>query len=89
GTIGDAVAAAVVLRNGADPVGMAARLGEFLADQSDLGPKQWPSLLRVTAALPRTASFKFRARDLTERGTDPAGDLVWSRADGHRTFTPA
>ncbi|EYT65084.1 acyl-CoA synthetase [Dietzia sp. UCD-THP] len=88
GTIGDAVAAGVVLRDGADPVGMAAGLGEFLADQSDLGPKQWPSLLRVTTALPRTASFKFRARDLTERGTDPAGDLVWSRADGHRTFTP-
>lgn len=88
GTIGDAVAAAVVLREGADPVEVAAGLGEFLAEQSDLGPKQWPSLLRVTAELPRTASFKFRARDLTALGPDPAGDRVWARVDGHRTFTP-
>ncbi|WP_216694335.1 AMP-binding protein [Dietzia psychralcaliphila] len=88
GTIGDAVSAAVVLRDGADPVDVADGLGAFLAEQSDLGPKQWPSLLRVTAALPRTASFKFRARDLTALGPDPAGDRVWARADGHRTFTP-
>lgn len=88
GTIGDAVAAAVVLRDGAEPSEVAAGMGEFLAEQSDLGPKQWPSLLRVTAGLPRTASFKFRARDLTALGPDPAGDRVWARVDGHRTFTP-
>ncbi|AVZ38671.1 MULTISPECIES: AMP-binding protein [unclassified Dietzia] len=88
GTIGDAVAAAVVLRDGADPAEVAAGMGQFLAAQSDLGPKQWPSLLRVTAELPRTASFKFRARDLTALGPDPAGDRVWARVDGHRTFTP-
>ncbi|MFN3338984.1 MAG: AMP-binding protein, partial [Dietzia sp.] len=35
GTIGDAVAAAVVLRDGVDPVEVADGLGEFLADQSD------------------------------------------------------
>ena len=88
-TIGDAVAAAVVLRDGADPDAMAAGLADFLADQSDLGPKQWPSLLRVTAGLPRTASFKFRARDLTALGTDPADDRVWIRTDGAGAFTPA
>ncbi|MET3862487.1 fatty-acyl-CoA synthase [Dietzia sp. 2505] len=89
GTIGDAVAAAVVLRDGADPVEVAAGMGEFLAEQSDLGPKQWPSLLRVTAELPRTASFKFRSRDLTERGVDPAGDGLWIRAAGSTGFIPA
>lgn len=88
GAIGDAVAVAVVLRDGADPVAAASGLGTFLEDQGDLGPKQWPSLLRVTAALPRTASFKFRARDLTERGADPAGDRLWIRPDGTRSFTP-
>ncbi|MFN3600420.1 MAG: AMP-binding protein [Dietzia sp.] len=89
GTIGDAVAAAVVLRDGADPVEVADEMGAFLAEQSDLGPKQWPSLLRVTAALPRTASFKFRARDLTALGPDPAGDRLWIRAAGATGFAPA
>jgi fatty-acyl-CoA synthase len=87
GAIGDAVAAAVVMRAGADADALAAGFGGFLAAQSDLGPRQWPSLLRVTAALPRTASFKFRARDLTALGIDPAGDRVWLRAGGSEEFT--
>ena len=85
--IGDALAAAVVLRDGADPAAVAGGLVDFLRAQPDLGPKQWPSLLRVTTALPRTASFKFRARDLTALGTDPAGDGVWVRADTTAEFT--
>ena len=89
GTVGDAVAAAVVLRSGADPRAVAGGFGAFLGAQNDLGPKQWPSLLRVTAALPRTASFKFRARDLTALGTDAAGDQLWIRGDGATEFTPA
>lgn len=116
GAIGDAVAAAVVLRDGAVAgagsgagvgaeavAGAGARagagaaaalaefaggLGAFLAAQPDLGPKQWPSLLRVTSALPRTASFKFRARDLTSLGVESAGDRVWVRGNGSETFTP-
>lgn len=88
GTIGDAVAMAVVLRDGADPDAVAAGLVDFLRDQPDLGPKQWPSLVRVTAELPRTASFKFRARDLTTLGTESAGMRVWTRADGDGAFTP-
>ncbi|MBB0969325.1 hypothetical protein G6016_10210, partial [Dietzia aerolata] len=62
--------------------------GEFLAGQADLGPKQWPSLLRITSALPRTASFKFRARDLTTLGAEPAGDRVWLRGQGSGAFKP-
>ena len=86
--IGDAVAAGVVLRDGADADSLADGFPGFLAAQPDLGPKQRPSLLRVTSALPRTASFKFRARDLTALGADPAGDRVWVRPDGAATFTP-
>ena len=86
--IGDAVAAAVVPREGADASALADGFGDFLAAQSDLGPKQWPSLLRMTAALPRTASFKFRARDLSSLGAESAGDRVWVRADGEGAFTP-
>ena len=86
--IGDAVAAAVVPREGADAAALADGFGDFLAAQSDLGPKQWPSLLRMTAALPRTASFKFRARDLSSLGAESAGDRVWVRADGEGAFTP-
>ncbi|WP_096906019.1 AMP-binding protein [Dietzia sp. WMMA184] len=74
--IGDAVAAAVVPREGADVSTLADGFGDFLAAQPDLGPKQWPSLLRMTAALPRTASFKFRARDLSSLGAESAGDRV-------------
>ena len=86
--IGDAVAAAVVPREGADVSTLADGFGDFLAAQPDLGPKQWPSLLRMTAALPRTASFKFRARDLSSLGAESAGDRVWVRADGAGAFTP-
>ncbi|WP_440221040.1 AMP-binding protein [Dietzia sp. MNB45] len=86
--IGDAVAAAVVPREGADASALADGFGDFLAAQPDLGPKQWPSLLRMTAALPRTASFKFRARDLSSLGAESAGDRVWVRADGAGAFTP-
>lgn len=86
--IGDAVAAAVVPREGADASTLADGFGDFLAAQPDLGPKQWPSLLRMTAALPRTASFKFRARDLSSLGAESAGDRVWVRADGAGAFTP-
>ena len=86
--IGDAVAAAVVPREETDVSTLADGFGDFLAAQPDLGPKQWPSLLRMTAALPRTASFKFRARDLSSLGAESAGDRVWVRADGAGAFTP-
>ena len=93
GAIGDSVAAAIVLRDGkpasaALACWVAEDFGAFLSAQSDLGPKQWPSLLRITAELPRTASFKFRARDLTALGADPAGDRVWLRGRGAEEFRP-
>jgi fatty-acyl-CoA synthase len=48
----------------------------FLADQTDLGPKQWPSFVRISAELPRTETFKVLKRHLSAQGTDCA-DPVW------------
>jgi fatty-acyl-CoA synthase len=42
----------------------------FLAAQADLGPKQWPSYIRVSSNLPRTATFKVIKRQLSAEGLD-------------------
>jgi fatty-acyl-CoA synthase len=62
--------AALVLTEGAafDVEGFKA----FLAEQPDLGPKQWPSFVRVGAELPRTETFKVIKRQLQAEGTDCA-----------------
>ena len=59
--------AALVLREGApfDVEGFEA----FLAEQPDLGPKQWPSFVRIGTALPRTATFKVVKRILSAEGS--------------------
>ncbi|MCV7282515.1 AMP-binding protein [Mycolicibacterium flavescens] len=68
--VGDQVMAAVTLTDGA---GFDVdRFREFLAAQTDLGPKQWPSYVRVSAALPRTETFKVIKRQLVAEGTDCA-----------------
>ena len=73
--VGDQVMAAVVLASGAeiDPDTFRA----FLAEQPDLGPKQWPSYVRVSSNLPRTATFKVLKRQLSAEGLD-CDDLVLS-----------
>jgi len=48
----------------------------FLAEQADLGPKQWPSFVRVAAALPRTETFKVLKRHLSAEALD-GGDPVF------------
>jgi fatty-acyl-CoA synthase len=66
--VGDRVMAALVLCEGAAfDVGS---FEAFLAEQPDLGPKQWPSFVRIAAALPRTATFKVLKRVLSAEGTD-------------------
>jgi fatty-acyl-CoA synthase len=42
----------------------------FLAEQPDLGSKQWPSFVRIGTELPRTATFKVVKRQLSAEGTD-------------------
>jgi fatty-acyl-CoA synthase len=72
--VGDRVMAALVLASGADFD--AEQFRAFLAEQPDLGPKQWPSFVRVGAGLPRTETFKVLKRQLSAEGTDCA-DPVW------------
>lgn len=72
--VGDQVMAAVVMTPGTDfdPDDFRA----FLAEQPDLGPKQWPSYVRVSSTLPRTMTFKVLKRQLAAEAVD-CGDPVW------------
>ncbi len=65
--VGDQVMAALLLADGAtfDADGFRT----FLAEQPDLGAKQWPSFVRIAAELPRTESFKVIKRQLAAQGT--------------------
>ncbi len=76
--VGDQLVAALVLHEGAglDPAGFEA----FLADQPDLGPKQWPRFVRLAGALPQTATNKVLKRELVREGLDVT-DPVWTRAE--------
>jgi fatty-acyl-CoA synthase len=66
GHVGDQVVAALVLADGAvfDP----GEFAVFLAAQSDLGPKQRPTRIRIVAELPRTPTFKVLKRVLAAEG---------------------
>ena len=68
--VGDRVMAALVLRDGTRfDVG---EFQTFLAEQPDLGPKQWPSFVRIGTELPRTATFKVLKRQLSAEGIECA-----------------
>ncbi|OBJ56391.1 long-chain-fatty-acid--CoA ligase FadD17 [Mycobacterium sp. 1423905.2] len=66
--VGDQVMAALVLAPGAEFD--AEKFRAFLAEQPDLGPKQWPAYVRVSAALPGTVTFKVLKRQLSAEGVD-------------------
>jgi fatty-acyl-CoA synthase len=72
--VGDQVMAALVLALGIEFDDEKFRA--FLAGQPDLGPKQWPSYVRISAELPRTVTFKVLKRQLSAQGVD-CGDPVW------------
>ncbi len=76
--VGDQVMAAMVLTPGAKFD--VDKFRAFLAGQSDLGPKQWPSYVRICSALPRTETFKVLKRQLAADGVD-CGDPVWPIRD--------
>ena len=82
--VGDAVMAALVLRDGAalSP----AEFGEFLAAQPDLSPKAWPRHVWITGALPSTATNKIIKRELSVQGTDVPDGVVWSRDPRGRAY---
>jgi fatty-acyl-CoA synthase len=75
--VGDRVMAALVL-----PEGTAFDADEFrafLTAQSDLGPKQWPSFVRVATSLPRTETFKVLKRVLAAEALE-CGDPIFEVA---------
>jgi fatty-acyl-CoA synthase len=72
--VGDQVMAALVLAPGASFDADTFRA--FLAAQTDLGPKQWPAYVRVSASLPKTATFKVLKRQLAADGLE-CTDPVW------------
>jgi len=66
--VGDQVMAALVLTSGVEFD--ADKFRAFLAEQTDLGPKQWPSYVRLSSHLPKTATFKVLKRQLTTEGLE-------------------
>lgn len=56
----------------------AVELDEFLSAQTDLGPKQWPTRIRLVDELPQTATFKTVKRVLRQDATPPD----WVRVEG-------
>jgi fatty-acyl-CoA synthase len=76
-TVGDQVMVAVQLRPGAVFAGE--EFARFLGSQPDLGPKWWPRYVRVSDALPTTATAKILVRQLRLEGVSCA-DPVWERS---------
>ncbi|MHC9294348.1 long-chain-fatty-acid--CoA ligase FadD17 [Mycobacterium sp. LTG2003] len=72
--VGDQVMAALVLAAGGEFD--VEKFRAFLYEQPDLGPKQWPSYVRVGPTLPRTETFKVVKRQLSAEGID-CTDPVW------------
>jgi len=72
-SVGDQVAAALVLRGTLTP----AALEAHLAAQPDLSPKAWPRAVRLVATLPRTATNKVLKRELAGL----PGDFDWAREE--------
>lgn len=80
--VGDQVMAAIVPA-GDDPLD----LGDFLAAQADLGPKQLPRFVRFAADLPRTETHKVLKRELAaQRWNCP--DAIWWRPGPDPVFHP-
>ncbi len=73
-TVGDRVMAALVMAEEARFE--VADFRRFLADQTDLGPKQWPSYVRLARSLPRTETFKALKRILAQEATDCADPVI-------------
>ncbi|MEH6821031.1 MAG: AMP-binding protein [Dietzia psychralcaliphila] len=86
--VGDQLAAAVVVRHDSelDPTG----LEEFLARQPDLSTKAWPRWVRVSDALPTTATNKILKRDLIKDGVGGTGggaDTWWEREERGTSYS--
>ncbi|MGJ0118049.1 long-chain-fatty-acid--CoA ligase [Williamsia sp. MIQD14] len=78
--VGDEIVASLV-GDALDPDDLA----EFLAAQTDLGPKQWPHHVCVLDELPRTATFKVLKRELAGAAVEP----TWTLDRGTRRYRPS
>ena len=79
--VGDQVMAAVQLRPGLTALG-ADGLADFLAAQEDLGTKWAPRFVRMTSALPVTATNKVLKRGLRAERWTCADPILWMPAKG-------
>ena len=77
GRVGDAVMAAVVLRDGATLT--PEEFGGFLAAQPDLSPKAWPRHVWIAEQLPATATNKILKRELRAQGLAVPSGRLWQR----------
>jgi fatty-acyl-CoA synthase len=84
--VGDQVMAAVQLRPGAVFDGDA--FGSFLSEQRDLGRKWVPRYVRVSPALPTTATSKILVRQLRLEGLDCNDPVYEVRGDGTMAYVP-
>jgi fatty-acyl-CoA synthase len=84
--LGDAVMAAVVLREGAALT--AEEFSEFLAAQPDLSPKAWPRYVWIAEDLPATATNKIVKRELSAQGLDVNAGVLWHREGRDRQYLP-
>jgi fatty-acyl-CoA synthase len=66
----------------------AGEFGSFLADQPDLGTKWVPSFLRVSRALPQTASGKVTKGVLRHEGWWGTEDPIFHRVGAGTSFVP-
>lgn len=85
--VGDAVMAALVLRDDANLT--PAQFEEFLADQADLSPKAWPRYVWLTGDLPSTATNKIVKRQLAAQGTRVTDGTLWQREPRTRSYRTA
>ena len=84
--VGDAVMAAIVLRDGVTltPHDFA----DFLAEQPDLSPKAWPRYVWIAEDLPVTATNKIVKRELSAQGLDVTAGVLWHREARDRQYRP-
>ena len=82
--VGDAVMAALVLRDGATLSPQ--DFGAFLAAQPDLSPKAWPSYVWLADDLPVTATNKILKRELSAQGRSVGHGRLWSRDPRGRDY---
>lgn len=79
--VGDAVMAAIVLRDNASLV--PGEFTVFFGEQLDVSPNAWPCFVRSAADLPTTATNKILERTLVEQGLRqaraPSGDANHAR----------